>query len=214
MRAKRLPRKIREQQILDAAVEVFSRNGYHSASMDDIAEAAEISKPMVYAYLGSKDDLFAKCMHREAARLLSSIAEAIDLEAAVDVQMWQGLRAFFHYVQQYQDSWRVLHRYATAQGGPFAAEIEQMRARAIQMVDAMIVQRAAEAANQSVASAALKSNGSLATALVGGAEAVADWWVEHAEESPDTIATRLMNLVWMGFGDLIQDNVWKPPVDL
>jgi AcrR family transcriptional regulator len=52
---KRLPRAVREQQMLDAAVKVFSRRGFHAASMDEIAEDADISKPMVYAYLGTKE---------------------------------------------------------------------------------------------------------------------------------------------------------------
>ena len=54
----RVPRTIRVEQMLDAAVGVFSTAGYHSASMDDIAERAGISKPMVYAYLGTKEELF------------------------------------------------------------------------------------------------------------------------------------------------------------
>jgi AcrR family transcriptional regulator len=58
-RSRRLPREVRERQILDAAVEVFSTHGYHAASMDEIAETAGVSKPMVYTYLGAKEDLFA-----------------------------------------------------------------------------------------------------------------------------------------------------------
>ncbi|MFD6734770.1 TetR/AcrR family transcriptional regulator, partial [Micromonospora aurantiaca] len=54
---KRLPRAVREQQMLDAAVKVFSRRGFHAASMDEIADDAGISKPMVYAYLGTKEEL-------------------------------------------------------------------------------------------------------------------------------------------------------------
>jgi len=66
---KRLPREIREQQVLDAAVRVFSQHGFHTASMDEIAEVAGVSKPMVYAYLGTKEELFIACLRREAARL-------------------------------------------------------------------------------------------------------------------------------------------------
>ena len=52
-------RAVREQQMIDAAVEVFSRSGFHAASMDDVADVAEISKPMLYLYLGSKEELFS-----------------------------------------------------------------------------------------------------------------------------------------------------------
>ncbi|MET0196826.1 MAG: helix-turn-helix domain-containing protein, partial [Rhodococcus fascians] len=61
---KRLPRAVREQQMLDAAVDVFSDNGFHETSMDAIAKKAAISKPMLYLYYGSKDELFAACINR------------------------------------------------------------------------------------------------------------------------------------------------------
>src|SRR5204862_679616 len=57
-KVRRLPRSVREQQMLDAAVAVFSAAGYHAASMDEISGRAGISKPMVYAYLGTKEELF------------------------------------------------------------------------------------------------------------------------------------------------------------
>ncbi len=78
VRAKRLPREVRERQILDAAVTVFSQHGYHDASMDEISEVAGISKPMIYAYLGAKEDLFAACIHREATLLLEAIVGGIE----------------------------------------------------------------------------------------------------------------------------------------
>ena len=59
--------------MLDAAVRVFSRRGFHAASMDEIAEDAGISKPMVYAYLGTKEELFLACLHREGTRLMEAI---------------------------------------------------------------------------------------------------------------------------------------------
>lgn len=62
--------------MLDAAVRIFSRHGYHGASMDEIAERAGISKPMVYAYLGTKEELFVACLHREGTRMMEAIAGA------------------------------------------------------------------------------------------------------------------------------------------
>src|SRR3954470_22318794 len=95
---RRLPRAVREQQMLDAAVRVFSRLGYHAASVDEIAEAAGISKPMVYAYLGTKEELFTACLHRGAARLAEAIATAAVAGPPAlppEERLWRGLRAFF-----------------------------------------------------------------------------------------------------------------------
>ncbi|HKN95927.1 MAG TPA: TetR/AcrR family transcriptional regulator [Pseudonocardiaceae bacterium] len=208
VRAKRLPRHVRERQILDAAVHVFSRYGYHDASMDEISEVAGISKPMLYAYVGAKEDLFAACIHREAARLLEAIAGGIEAGQPPDVQLWSGLRSFFGFVGEHRESWRVLHRQSIAQGGPFAQELMAMRQRAIDLVAAIVTRTGTD---EGVGRAAQVAGEPLAAALVGASESLADWWLDHPEESPSSIAARLMNLVWMGFGNLVEDRVWKPP---
>ena len=70
---KRLPRAVREQQMLDAAVQMFSVNGYHETSMDAIAAEAEISKPMLYLYYGSKEELFGAVLNRELGRFVEAV---------------------------------------------------------------------------------------------------------------------------------------------
>src|ERR1051326_8560060 len=82
----RVPRSVRVELMLDAAVGVFSAAGYHAASMDDIAERAGISKPMVYAYLGTKEELFIACVHREGTRLMEAIVAATALDVPPDEQ--------------------------------------------------------------------------------------------------------------------------------
>ncbi|HWC80235.1 MAG TPA: TetR/AcrR family transcriptional regulator [Pseudonocardiaceae bacterium] len=207
-RPKRLPREVRERQILDAAVRVFSRNGYHSASMDEISDVAGISKPMIYAYLGSKEDLFAACIQREANEFLEAIVSAVKPNLSADVQLWYGLVSFFNYVGEHRESWRVLHRQVTAQGGPFTAELHAMRQRAIALVAALLVRTGSA---EGVGEAASESGEALAAALVGAAESLADWWLDHPDESAASIAAKLMNLVWQGFGNLVEDRVWVPP---
>jgi AcrR family transcriptional regulator len=207
-RGKRLPRAVREKQILDAAVTVFSRNGYHSASMDEISEVAGISKPMIYAYLGSKEDLFSACIHREAGELLDAVVAGIEPDLAPDVQLWHGLRSFFGYIGANRESWRVLHRQAGAQGGPFTQEVTAMRHRAVTLVAALLVRAGSD---EGIGEAASQSGEALAAALVGAAESLADWWLDHPDQSPGAIAATLMNMVWLGFGDLVDGQVWLPP---
>lgn len=75
-RRRRVPRPVREQQIIDAAIKVFAKRGYHAASVDEIAELAGISKPMVYLYLDSKEGLFLACLRRETERLVTALRAA------------------------------------------------------------------------------------------------------------------------------------------
>ena len=204
-RVKRLPRDVRERQILDAAVRVFSRYGYHNASMDEISEVAGVSKPMIYAYLGSKEDLFGACIRREATLLLEAVTGGIRAELSPDMQLWHGLGAFFRFVGANRESWRVLHRQATSQGGPFSDEVVAMRNRAIALVDALLVRTATK---RGLDEQATRATEALAAALVGSAESLADWWLDHPDITDRTLASWLMNLVWMGFGDLVDGRVW------
>jgi len=204
---KRLPRAVRERQILDAAVQVFSRHGYHSASMDEISDVAGVSKPMIYSYLGAKEDLFTKCIRREASRLMETVRLGVHSELPPDMQLWHGLRAFYRFVADYRDAWTVLHRQALTVGGQFAGEIHALRARAIDMVAGLVV----TAGTKKGLSEMVEFSGpALAVALVGAAESLADWWLDHTDVSDGVLASWVMNLVWLGFNDLLEGQVWRP----
>lgn len=206
-RARRLPRAVRERQILDAAVQVFSRYGYHSASMDEISEVAGVSKPMIYTYLGSKEDLFGQCIRREATKLLEAVQAGVQPDLPPDMQLWHGLRSFYQFVGEFRESWVVLHRQALTVGGTFAAEVTDMRMRAIELVAALVV---SAGTRKGLGEQAEFSGEGLAAALVGAAESLADWALEHPDVSDGVLASWLMNLVWLGFNDLIEGQVWKP----
>jgi AcrR family transcriptional regulator len=208
---KRLPRAVREQQMLDAAVRVFARRGFHAASMDEVAVEAGISKPMVYAYLGTKEELFIACLHREGTRLMEAIAAVADSdELPADERLWRGLRAFFGFVGAHRDGWGVLYRQARATA-PFATELAEMRQRIVEVVTGMLA-RAVASVDQGrpVREAELEA---CAYALVGAGESLADWLADRPEEDPERTATRMMNVAWLGAGQLLSGHVWVPTND-
>ncbi|WP_328341417.1 TetR/AcrR family transcriptional regulator [Micromonospora sp. NBC_00421] len=205
---KRLPRAVREQQMLDAAVKVFSRRGFHAASMDEIAEDAGISKPMVYAYLGTKEELFVACLHRETARMMLAIAGAAAPDLPADQRLWRGLRAFFGFVGAHRDGWAVLYRQARG-SQPFAAELAAMRARLVDVVAGML-DHALRARGREVTGTELEV---VAYALVGASESLADWLADHPEAEPEKTATRMMNVAWLGAAQLLDGVTWRPPAD-
>jgi AcrR family transcriptional regulator len=202
--AKRLPRAVREQQMLDAAVRVFSRRGFHAASMDEIAEVAGISKPMVYAYLGTKDELFIACLRREATRLLEAVASSVEPSVGPDQQLWNGLRAFFGFVGAHRDGWSVLYRQARGRE-PFAGELAGMRTRIIEVVAGLLEGACAAAAVRARPTDFLP----MAYALVGAAESMADWLADHESEDAEATATRMMNFVWLGANELLHGHTWR-----
>ncbi|MFC4998674.1 TetR/AcrR family transcriptional regulator [Dactylosporangium cerinum] len=190
--------------MLDAAVRVFSHRGFHAASMDEIAEVAGISKPMVYAYLGTKDELFVACLHREATRLMEAVAAGVLPTAKPDEQLWHGLRAFFTFVGDHRDGWRVLYRQARSEPH-FAGELAGMRARIVEVVAGLL----ASAATAAEVPGRPGDFTAMAYAYVGAAESLADWLADHEEEDPDHTATRMMNFVWVGADSLLQGRVWR-----
>src|SRR6201996_6214699 len=126
---RRMPRAEREQRMLDAAGRAFARDGYHDASMDEIARAAGISKPMLYNYFGSKEGLYLAYIQHSGRALLRGLREAASPDASAGERLRAGILAFLTYVEDHRSGWAVLHREAAAQGGSLAAEVAGLRER-------------------------------------------------------------------------------------
>ncbi|WP_405617644.1 TetR/AcrR family transcriptional regulator [Streptomyces sp. NBC_00076] len=209
VKSKRMPRAVREQQMLDAAVRTFGQRGYMAASMDEIAELAGVSKPLVYLYLNSKEDLFTACIRREARALTESVRAAVGSGLPADRQLWDGLRAFFGHTAQNPDGWSVLHLQARTHGEPFAAEVTAMRAELVAFVTQLIVV-AARAAHRDPDLPEREVAG-LAESLVGAAESLAAWANATDGVTARQAAATLMNFAWAGLGNLMEGHPWSPP---
>ncbi|MCZ7458685.1 TetR/AcrR family transcriptional regulator [Streptomyces sp. WMMC940] len=205
-----MPRVMREQQMLDAAVQTFGQRGYRAASMDEIAELAGVSKPLVYLYLNSKEDLFTACIRRESAALVAAVRAAVDPGLPPDRQLWEGLAAFFRHTAEHPDAWAVLHRQARTHGEPFAAEVAVMRDEIVAFVTGLI----GEAARGTHGEGELagKDVAGLAQALVGAAESLAGWANDTPDVSARDAAATLMNFAWEGLGNLMKGERWSPSV--
>jgi len=203
----KVPRQVREQQMLRVAERAFAQRGFHAASVDAIAEGAGISKPMVYAYFGSKEGLYRACMQRARARLLTALRDGVDTSAAPDQQLWHGLLAVFTFVERERDSWAILLGEVTQGTGPFAQDGAAVR-RELSALIAELLRRAASA--EGLDAAALASADQLARALMGAGESLAVWWGEHPEEPVERVALVLMNFAWNGLGGLIEGRTWTP----
>jgi AcrR family transcriptional regulator len=205
-RSRRLPRAVRERQILDAAVEVFAKHGFHNASMDEIAETASISKPMLYAYLGAKDELFVACVRREAAKLVEAIGADIGTGLTPADQLWHRLHMFFEYVHVNKAGWQLLHRQGDVPGEPYVQELSEWRERATELIAALL----AEATTDQPQPMQSEQTEPFAAALVGAGEALVEWWFQHPEYTAEGMAMRLMNMLWLGFGELVEGRSWFP----
>jgi AcrR family transcriptional regulator len=203
-----VPRKVREQQMLEAAERAFAERGFHAASVDAIAGASGITKPMVYAYFGSKEGLYKACMGRARLRLLEALRDGVDTGAPPDQQLWHGLLAVFHFVERERDSWSILLGEVTQGSGPFANEGAAVRRELAELI-AELLRRAAAA--EGLQTDALGITDQLAHALMGAGESLAVWWEEHPEQPVEQVALVLMNFAWNGLGGLVEGRTWSPP---
>ena len=186
---KRLPRAVREQQMLDAAVEMFSANGYHETSMDSIAGEADISKPMLYLYYGSKEELFGACLSRELSRFIEAVRSDIDLEQSPHELLRRTIASVLHYIDANRASWIVLYTQATSSQA-FAHTVRDGREKIIDMVARLLESGTRHPEPDT-------DFHMMAVALVGAGEAVAAR-VSAGDADVDEAAELLINLFWRG----------------
>ncbi len=186
---KRLPRAVREQQMLDAAVQLFSANGYHETSMDAIAAQAQISKPMLYLYYGSKEELFGACLSRELGRFVEAVRADIDLSAGPRELLRRTIVSVLHYIDANRASWIVLYAQATSSQA-FAHTVREGRERIIDLVARLLESGTRNPEPDS-------DFHMMAVALVGAGEAVAAR-VSAGDADVDDASELLINLFWRG----------------
>ena len=203
----RVPRAERERQMVAVATEIFARRGYE-ASMDEIAAAAGITKPMLYSYFGSKEGLFAACTRSAAAGLREEL-QGVVMKAGrpPDELFYAGVLAVFDFVEQNRESWMVLYSEGGAAGGPFGTEAAEAREAMIELLEALFRQ---VAARRGVSAEALSHTRTLARALTAAMLSVASDWARNPDEPKELVALRFMNFAWMGFGDLLEGRLWLP----
>ncbi len=186
---KRLPRAVREQQMLDAAVQMFSINGYHETSMDAIAAEAQISKPMLYLYYGSKEELFGACLDRELNRFVDEVRGEIDFTLSPKDMLGNAVRAFLGYIDAHRASWIVLYSQATSSQA-FAHTVREGRERIIDLVGRLLQSGTRNPEPDA-------DFNMMAVALVGAGEAIADR-VSSGDADVAEATELMINLFWRG----------------
>jgi AcrR family transcriptional regulator len=205
-----VPRAVREEQMLEAATRIFAARGFRDTSMDEIAEACGITKPMLYAYFDSKEGLFSAAAERASETLRASVRAASQSERKPELRLWRGLVAVFEFVEQNRESWSVLYPYGPTSSGPFA----EAAARARDAMSGLLTELFAEAAaDEGISATAARDSEPFAHALTGATIALASWSANHPEEGVESHALRLMNFAWMGLGNLTRGKVWVPPAE-
>ena len=184
----RLTATARREQLLEVALEVFARNGYHDTSMNDIADAAGVTKPVLYQHFDSKRDLYQALLDEAGARLLTAIFSGAG-EAADGRELTErGFRAYFRWVAEDHDAFMLLYSGGTRRDDEFARAVRRVTAGAAAAVAQLITVDIDD-----------EHRRTLAHALVGLAEGASRRLVERGDQfDPDLIARQVSDLAWAG----------------
>lgn len=175
--------------MLDAAVQMFSVNGYHETSMDAIAAQAQISKPMLYLYYGSKEELFGACLNREMSRFIEAVRDSIDITQGPRELLRNTIVSFLRYIDENRASWIVMYTQATSSQA-FAQTVREGREQIIELVAGLVQ----SGTREPMTDAEIEMT---AVALVGAGEAIANR-LSTGETDVDEAAEMMINLFWRG----------------
>ena len=184
----RLSAPARREQILDVALEVFANAGFHGASMNDIADAAGVTKPVLYQHFDSKRDLYQALIEEVGNRLRTNIdkatAEATDGKSQTEL----GFRAYFRWVADDHDGFRLLFGSGSRRDDEFNDAIRKITAESARAVAPLIAVDIDESHRET-----------LAHAIVGLAEGASRRLVGLGQDfDPDAIAAEVSALAWAG----------------
>jgi AcrR family transcriptional regulator len=185
-----MPRPLRERLILDVAGGVFARDGYHGTSMDEIARLADVSKPMLYAYFGSKEQLYVAYIDRTGHELVDRLIAADPQHERASERLRLVIAEFLSFVAEHDDGWRVLFSESTA-SRPLAEHVTGLRGQVVAEVRRMLE----GGARSPQAGLAAPASDGVAHAIVGAGESLANWWLGHPEVPMGDVAELYLGLV-------------------
>jgi AcrR family transcriptional regulator len=180
----RVPREVRERQLLGLAEQLFAERGYGGTSMEELASRAGVTKPMVYELFGSKDGVFRACVDRAVGQMARSVAEAVRAEAEPEARVRAGGLAFLRFAADNRGAWDLM-----SMGGQFAQQAVDIRRGQAELIHELMLELAPEGVDERELEAA-------AWAVTAAYEGLAHWMWEHpdvaVEEAGDWIVALLM----------------------
>ena len=180
----------RRNQLVQVGRAVFAEKGYEGTSVEEIAERARISKPIVYEHFGGKEGLYAVIVDREMEYVIGQISDAIGTGTPRD-RIEGAALAFMRYVQERPDGFAVLKRDSPSNSG-----LANLLAEVAERVGNVLRSEFKKAGYDPRAAPLY------AQALIGMVTFVGQWWEENSKMSPEEAASHISALAWMGLRHL------------
>lgn len=183
----------RREQLIGVARSVFAERGYEASSIEEIAERAKVSKPVVYEHFGGKEGLYAVIVDREVRDIVGMIKESLT-PGEPRLTITRAVDAFMRYVEEEQEGFRILTRDAPVGSGEgsLPSVLDEI-ARAVE--ELLVVELRTRGYSRKMAPI-------LARSLVGMVALTGQWWLEAGKPRRGYVAAQIVNLAWNGLKGL------------
>ena len=191
-RGVRLPRKARRAQLLDSALEVFAAQGFHAAAMDEIAERAGVSKPVLYQHFPGKLDLYVALLDQSCDTLVEATRTALSSTEDNKERVAATMSAFYDYVASEEGAFRLVFESDLTNEPAVRERVDRVTEECAALITHVIEDDTSLPAEQARL---------LAVSLVGMAQVSARYWLSSegasATSRPDAAAL-VAGLAWRG----------------
>jgi AcrR family transcriptional regulator len=191
-RGVRLPRRARRAQLLTAALEVFVAQGYHAAAMDDIAERAGVSKPVLYQHFPGKLELYLALLDQSCDQVISAAKRALESTDDNKQRVTAAMHAFYDYVADAEGAFRLVFESDLTNEPAVRARVDRVTIECAKLIAHVITDDTGLPEEQSQL---------LAVSLVGMGQVSARFWLQDpGSMDRDAAATLVAGLAWRGIG--------------
>ncbi|MGW5575729.1 TetR/AcrR family transcriptional regulator [Nocardia thailandica] len=183
----------RREQLVEIGRTLFAERGYDATSIEEIAQRAQVSKPVVYEHFGGKEGLYAVVVDREMSMLLEMITSSLTQNRS-RVRLEQVALALLTYIEERTDGFRILVRDQPASSGDgrYSSLLNEAVNQVAHILAGDFGRRGFDTSLAPL----------YAQALVGMVSTTATWWLDERTPPKEVVAEHLVNLCWNGLSHL------------
>ena len=190
----------RRESILALTSQAFAERGYDGVRTAELAKSAGVSEALIYQHFRTKAELYRAAVDRSADILQDRLTTAVGASGAAGERLELAVDAFLEYVSDGSNAWRVLALHVS---DPELADYQRgLRTRATSALADLLAADPRTSGN-GLTRAQLEQ---LSEVIVGGAEALANWWSQNPRAERAELASLLTGFAWSGFEQLISSN--------
>jgi AcrR family transcriptional regulator len=191
----RVPRPVRERQLLDIAEDLFARHGFDAISIEDVARRAGITRPVVYDHFGSKEGLYLACVRRARREFEQHLGQAVAEVSDPREQLLRGGDAFFEMLERDPRRWSILFSVPAPLQGEFGADLAQQRRNTVARIADLLTPLLPGVEPQRVEA--------YAHAISGAGEQLGRWWLANPEVPREQLSEYFRDFAFSGIRPFI-----------